>query len=122
MNLLINHESILFSQDHRYIHLSSQYRVNSSYIMAFLLLCKYEFLTIPTPDLFCMVCAKMAAEPWQHGSCGRLLCKKCLMAHGSDSPCPSCKKQEAIPSYFQDKRSERKHLFIVFMNSMHFIP
>ena len=65
---------------------------------------RYNLLSEPEDDLICLICLEVAEEPWQHGECGRLLCKKCLDELGKDQPCPNCRK--AKPQYFQDSRSK----------------
>ncbi len=64
---------------------------------------KYHFLAEPDSALLCVICSKVAEEPWQHGKCGRLFCKECLKKNGRDKPCPCCKMQ---PQYFEDNKSE----------------
>ena len=46
---------------------------------------KYQFVSEPDNDLKCLICLKVAEEPWQHGKCGRLFCEKCLNEHGKKS-------------------------------------
>ena len=66
-------------------------------------LAKHNFVSEPEDDLVCLICLEVAEEPWQHGKCGRLLCKKCLEKLGNDKPCPNCR--EIRPQYFEDNRS-----------------
>ena len=65
---------------------------------------KYNFMTEPEDDLLCIICLEVAEEPWQHGECGRLLCKKCLNKLGRKKPCPNCREEN--PKYFTDSRSK----------------
>ena len=65
---------------------------------------KYKFVTEPEDDLICVICLEVAEEPWQHGECGRLICKACLEKLGEDKPCPNCRKERA--QFFQDNRSK----------------
>ncbi len=65
----------------------------------------YQFLGEPSEDLKCVACREVALEPWQHGECGKLICKQCLTQQGNDNqPCLSCNSQQ--PQYFKDSRSE----------------
>ena len=64
----------------------------------------YKFVSEPDGDLVCLICLEVAEEPWQHGKCGRLFCKKCLDANGRHRPCPNCR--EIQPQYFEDNRSK----------------
>ena len=52
----------------------------------------------------CPICMDVAEEPRQHTTCGRLFCKKCLLQHGKDKPCPMCRV--ANRQYFPDNKSE----------------
>ena len=67
----------------------------------------YCFVSKPGDALLCVVCQEVAEEPWQHGGCGRLLCKKCLEKLGKDKPCPNCKGKK--PQYFEDNKSVFLH-------------
>ena len=49
-----------------------------------------------------MICLEVAEDPWQHGQCGRLLCKECLDRLGEDKPCPNCREEN--PQFFEDNR------------------
>jgi hypothetical protein len=64
----------------------------------------YQYVTEPGSGLECVICLEVAEEPWQHGLCGRLLCKKCLDTLGEDKPCPNCREDN--PKYFQDNKSK----------------
>lgn len=64
----------------------------------------YEFLTEPGDALKCIICLKMACDPWQHNKCGRLLCEECLVKNGREKPCPNCKATQ--PQYFEDNKSQ----------------
>ena len=68
---------------------------------------KYNYMTEPEDDLLCIICLELAEEPWQHGECGRLLCKKCLNKLGRKKPCPNCREEN--PKYFNDNRSKIRH-------------
>ena len=54
-------------------------------------------------DFSCTICLEVPEEPWQHGKCGMLLCKKCLDKLGR-KPCPNCRMEK--PQFFEDNRSE----------------
>ena len=64
---------------------------------------KYKFVSEPEEDLVCLMCREVAEEPWQHGKCGKLLCKKCLHLYGKDKPCPNCTVKS---QYFPDNKSK----------------
>lgn len=63
-----------------------------------------SFISEPDDALHCVVCLGVAEDPWQHGECGKLLCKKCMEKLGRDKPCPSCRMRR--PQYFMDNKSE----------------
>jgi len=64
-----------------------------------------DFLREPPDSLKCLICYSASCEPWQHGLCGRLFCKKCLSKYEkSSSQCPYCKDDN--PQYFMDNKSE----------------
>ena len=64
---------------------------------------KYQFVSEPDDALKCLICLEVAEEPWQHGKCGRLFCKKCLDKHGKNKPCPNCRREG--PQYLEDGKS-----------------
>jgi hypothetical protein len=63
----------------------------------------YRFIDEPPDALKCPVCLGIVTEPWQHGKCGRLFCKKCIDEYGKSKPCPFCKREQ--PQYFEDTKS-----------------
>lgn len=65
---------------------------------------RYKFVSEPDRNLVCVICLEIAEKPWQHNSCGRLLCEKCLDQLGRNKPCPYCREIE--PQYFLDARSK----------------
>ena len=65
---------------------------------------KYQFVSEPDNDLKCLICLKVAEEPWQHGKCGRLFCEKCLNEHGKKKPCSNCRQEQL--QYLEDGRSK----------------
>ena len=68
---------------------------------------KYEYVHQPDDALKCLICLEDVAEdPWQHGQCGKLFCKKCLDLYGRHKPCPSCRAEG--PHYLVDTKS--KHI------------
>ena len=64
----------------------------------------YTFIKEPDGSLKCRLCHKIAREPWQHGKCGKLFCKKCIDEQEKEAPCPACKTED--PQYFEDSRSK----------------
>ena len=58
----------------------------------------YHFITEPEDDLNCLICVKVASNPWQHDGCGKLVCRKCIEQYGVDKPCPFC--EDDNPRYF----------------------
>ena len=63
-----------------------------------------NFVSEPDDALKCLICLAVARDPWQHGECGRLFCKKCLDEHGKDKPCPNCRMEQ--PQYLKDTKSK----------------
>ena len=72
---------------------------------------KYNFVSEPDDALVCAICLEVAEDPWQHGKCGRLLCKECLEKLGRNKPCPNCRM--AQPQYFEDNRSKLAQIIVV---------
>ena len=64
----------------------------------------YKFITEPEDALKCLICLKVARDPKQHESCGRLFCTQCIEKQGENKPCPTCRKE--YPRYFDDNRSK----------------
>lgn len=62
-------------------------------------------MTEPDDDLKCLTCLEVAVDPWQHGKCGRLFCRKCIDKYGGNKPCPNCRMDQ--PQYFEDNKSKR---------------
>ena len=62
-----------------------------------------QFVSEAEDDLSCTVCLEVPKEPWQHGKCGMLLCKKCLDKLGNQ-PCPNCGMEK--PQFFENNRSK----------------
>ena len=73
----------------------------------------YMFTSEPDDALKCLICSSVAKDPWQHGKCGRLLCKVCIDKYGESNPCPSCLMEQ--PLYFEDSKS--KYNYFVFFNT-----
>ncbi len=65
---------------------------------------KFKFISQPDDALKCLICLEVAEEPWQHGDCGRLFCKKCLDGLAKGQPCPNCRMGK--PQFFKDNRSK----------------
>ena len=68
----------------------------------------YQYVGEPGRGLECVICLEVAEDPWQHGQCGRLLCKECLDKLGKDTPCPNCREEN--PQFFQDNKSELSYI------------
>ena len=68
------------------------------------LIFQYNFISKPDDAHCCLICLEVAQEPWQHGECGRLFCKKCLFKFGYEKPCPNCRMES--PQYFLDSKSK----------------
>ena len=63
-------------------------------------LTQFYFIVPPKDDLKCQVCKEVAAEPYQHGRCGKLFCSACL---NRDRPCSYCGESKG---FFRDERSK----------------
>lgn len=63
---------------------------------------EYKFVREPDDSLKCPICLGIAEDPHQHGTCGKLFCKRCINIHGKGKSCPICKEENA--KYFEDTR------------------
>ena len=66
----------------------------------------FQYVSEPVSALQCVICLEVAEDPWQHGKCGKLLCKECIEIYGKDKVCPNCRGH---PQYFEDSRSKEMH-------------
>ena len=70
--------------------------------------------------LVCVICLEIAEDPWQHGKCGRLLCKECLEKLGRNKPCPNCRMEQ--PQYFEDNKSKCTYLVVIIITFTSLVP
>ena len=61
------------------------------------------YIDEPDPALKCLICLLVAKNPMQHVICGKLFCKSCIEKHGTEKPCPHCRKEGL---YYPDTKSE----------------
>ena len=64
----------------------------------------HMFVLKPQISLQCMICSKVAKDPLQHESCGKLFCRLCLEKKGRDKPCHHCGKQGT--QFYVDNKSK----------------
>lgn len=68
---------------------------------------KYKFISDLQEELKCGICDQAATAPLQHGSCGRIFCKKCLETYVKGKLCPPCPFCfQTYPVFFSDMRGE----------------
>ena len=66
---------------------------------------KYEWVEDPPEVVLCIVCEKVARDPYQHGGqagCGKVLCKSCFESL-DQIICPNCSGDLTL---FEDARGK----------------